>query len=84
MRALMRLCLCGRVQVAKKSPMRVRLCVRVQVAKKLRALPSLEVGLLTLALVGAPNVGKSSLVQVGQVWLQGSAAMLVAWRHTGV
>lgn len=36
-----------------------------QVAKKLRALPSLEVGLPTLALVGAPNVGKSSLVQVG-------------------
>lgn len=36
----------------------------LQIAKKLRTLPALEVGLPTLALVGAPNVGKSSLVQV--------------------
>ncbi|KAG2426728.1 hypothetical protein HYH02_014768, partial [Chlamydomonas schloesseri] len=35
-----------------------------EVAKKLRQLPSLDAGLPTLALVGAPNVGKSSLVQV--------------------
>ncbi|KAJ9520108.1 hypothetical protein QJQ45_030036 [Haematococcus lacustris] len=34
------------------------------VAKKLRGLPVLDVGLPTLALVGAPNVGKSSLVQL--------------------
>lgn len=47
------------------------MCLAVQIAKQLRALPVLEVGLPTLALVGAPNVGKSSLVQVGgwvQVW----------------
>eukprot|EP00798_Chlamydomonas_sp_ICE-L_P021029 gene21029-27898_t len=35
-----------------------------EVAKKLRALPSVELRDPTLALVGAPNVGKSSLVQV--------------------
>jgi nucleolar GTP-binding protein len=39
----------------------------LQVAKKLRSLPVLDVSLPTLALVGAPNVGKSSLVKVG--WL---------------
>ncbi len=37
---------------------------RLQIAKKLRTLPVLELDLPTLALVGAPNVGKSSLVQV--------------------
>ena len=36
-----------------------------RVSKRLRALPFVEPGLPTLALVGAPNVGKSSLVQVG-------------------
>jgi GTP-binding protein EngB required for normal cell division len=36
----------------------------LQIAKKLRALPSVETSLPTLALVGAPNVGKSSLVRV--------------------
>jgi hypothetical protein len=36
----------------------------LQIAKKLRALPALDLTLPTLALVGAPNMGKSSLVQV--------------------
>ncbi|KXZ49543.1 hypothetical protein GPECTOR_20g397 [Gonium pectorale] len=35
-----------------------------EVAKALRGLPSLDSALPTLALVGAPNVGKSSLVQL--------------------
>eukprot|EP00200_Dunaliella_tertiolecta_P002390 CAMPEP_0202338654 /NCGR_PEP_ID=MMETSP1126-20121109/842_1 /ASSEMBLY_ACC=CAM_ASM_000457 /TAXON_ID=3047 /ORGANISM="Dunaliella tertiolecta, Strain CCMP1320" /LENGTH=494 /DNA_ID=CAMNT_0048929073 /DNA_START=348 /DNA_END=1832 /DNA_ORIENTATION=+ len=35
-----------------------------EIAKKLRALPTVETMLPTLALVGAPNVGKSSLVRV--------------------
>jgi len=35
-----------------------------EVAKKLRSLPVVDVSLPTLALVGAPNVGKSSLVKV--------------------
>eukprot|EP00983_Pelagomonas_calceolata_P028322 887841-Pelagomonas_calceolata.AAC.5 len=34
-----------------------------EIAKKLRALPTVETMLPTLALVGAPNVGKSSLVR---------------------
>lgn len=36
-----------------------------EVAKSLRNLPVVDVRLPTVALVGAPNVGKSSLVQVG-------------------
>ncbi len=32
--------------------------------KKLRSLPLVDVDLPTIALVGAPNVGKSSLVKV--------------------
>lgn len=35
-----------------------------EIAKSLRSLPSLDTSLPTLALVGAPNVGKSSLVNV--------------------
>jgi hypothetical protein len=35
-----------------------------RVSKQLRSLPYVEPQLPTLALVGAPNVGKSSLVQV--------------------
>ncbi|GFR45396.1 hypothetical protein Agub_g6679 [Astrephomene gubernaculifera] len=35
-----------------------------EVAKQLRSLPSLDPSLPTLALVGAPNVGKSSLVNI--------------------
>ncbi|GIL55842.1 hypothetical protein Vafri_11344 [Volvox africanus] len=35
-----------------------------EIAKKLRSLPSLDTSLPTLALVGAPNVGKSSLVNI--------------------
>lgn len=35
-----------------------------RVSRQLRALPFVEPGLPTLALVGAPNVGKSSLVQI--------------------
>ena len=35
----------------------------VDVTRKLRQLPKLELGIPTVALVGAPNVGKSSLVQ---------------------
>ncbi len=36
-----------------------------RVGQQLRALPYVEPALPTLALVGAPNVGKSSLVKVG-------------------
>lgn len=35
----------------------------VDVTRKLRKLPKLDLGIPTLALVGAPNVGKSSIVQ---------------------
>lgn len=35
----------------------------VDIARQLRKLPKLELGVPTIALVGAPNVGKSSLVQ---------------------
>lgn len=35
-----------------------------EVAKSLRTLPVVDLRLPTVALVGAPNVGKSSLVQV--------------------
>ncbi len=35
-----------------------------EVAKALRKLPTIDASLPTLALIGAPNVGKSSLVQV--------------------
>ena len=36
----------------------------VDITRKLRELPKLDLGISTLALVGAPNVGKSSLVQI--------------------
>jgi GTP1/Obg family GTP-binding protein len=39
-----------------------------RVSKQLRGLPYVEPQLPTLALVGAPNVGKSSLVQVRGGW----------------
>jgi nucleolar GTP-binding protein len=38
--------------------------VLLQVSRSLRALPYVEPTLPTLALVGAPNVGKSSLVRL--------------------
>lgn len=38
-----------------------------EIAKKLRSLPQVDHSLPTLALVGAPNVGKSSLVKVSLV-----------------
>jgi hypothetical protein len=47
-------CLCARAPVAGA----------VQVSRSLRTLPYVEPTLPTLALVGAPNVGKSSLVRV--------------------
>jgi nucleolar GTP-binding protein len=42
----------------------VRLFRLLQVSRALRSLPYVDPSLPTLALVGAPNVGKSSLVRV--------------------
>ncbi len=57
----------------------------MQIAKKLRALPSVETSLPTLALVGAPNVGKSSLVRVSVSFCQMKCYVWqIAWAFKGL